>query len=92
MSTELDPRVCETCSGTSFKNSALFPDATFATELRGILRSNDVPSATTAASLRDVIRRAPAELGRYDAEIKRVQNILAGLISDRVDLEHHFEA
>ncbi|KAJ6577635.1 hypothetical protein B0H19DRAFT_891060, partial [Mycena capillaripes] len=42
--------------------------------------------------LRDVICRALEELGRYDAEIERLRNLLSGLVSERTALAAHFEA
>ncbi|KAJ7652467.1 hypothetical protein DFH06DRAFT_945894, partial [Mycena polygramma] len=58
-------------------------------ELTNILRSNAVPP--DVGSFRSTILEAPTELARYDAEIERIQKILADLVSERDALASYAE-
>ncbi|KAJ6447478.1 hypothetical protein C8R47DRAFT_1085270 [Mycena vitilis] len=71
--------LCAVC-GNGF-TSSLAPNPNQTLELTNVLRSNAVPS--DVGSFRSTILAAPTELARYDAEIERIQNILAGLVSER---------
>ncbi|KAJ7604936.1 hypothetical protein DFH06DRAFT_1253519 [Mycena polygramma] len=70
---------CATCANGF--TSSLVPTARQTLELMDILRSNAV--VPDAASFTRTISAAPMELARYDAEMERVQTLLAKLSSER---------
>ncbi|KAF8178878.1 hypothetical protein K438DRAFT_1604334, partial [Mycena galopus ATCC 62051] len=73
--------------GTAFQPSPLLPDPPQLAEFNTILRSNTLPA--DMSRFRRVIHETPAELVRYDTEIKRLQTVLNGLVSDRAMLEDY---
>jgi hypothetical protein len=75
---------CDICS---FQRSHLLPNSTQLDELQDILRSNILPREKSR--ILSVIDGAPLELERYNAKIQRLQECLAGLISDRSKLESY---
>ncbi|KAJ6577892.1 hypothetical protein B0H19DRAFT_1370952 [Mycena capillaripes] len=92
MNVDLDALVCPTCRSIRFQKSRIIPDLSQSTQIREILRSNSSPSVPLEGSLRDVIRRAPADLERYDGEIKQLQTLVSRLVSERAALAAHLEA
>ncbi|KAJ7646046.1 hypothetical protein DFH06DRAFT_1210976 [Mycena polygramma] len=76
--------ICDACGKPPFTDSPLLPNSSQISGLRDILRSNTVPPEKS--SFLSVIDGASLELERYDAEIKRLQECLARLISDRTTL------
>ncbi|KAJ6451666.1 hypothetical protein C8R47DRAFT_1169932 [Mycena vitilis] len=92
MSANGDALVCENCGTSSFKASSILASPVLAAELREILLSNIPPQPGTEATLRHVIRTAPAELERYDAEIDQLQGLLSRLASERRALAAHLAA
>ncbi|KAJ7628243.1 hypothetical protein DFH06DRAFT_1102793 [Mycena polygramma] len=88
----VDARVCAVCRSTTLGSSLMLPASTHATELHQLLRSNVLPPVSVDASLQDTLRRAPAELERYDTEIQRVQDILSGVTAKRAAFAAHVEA
>ncbi|KAJ7671265.1 hypothetical protein DFH06DRAFT_1293331 [Mycena polygramma] len=87
-----DTLICAICGTTGFKSSQIMEDPISPTALREVLRSNVPPPAKWEATLRDVIQKAPAELERYDAEIRKLQVLLSGLVSERAALSSHSDA
>ncbi|KAJ7663093.1 hypothetical protein DFH06DRAFT_1189324 [Mycena polygramma] len=79
--------LCAVC-GNGF-TSSLAPPPAKTLELTNILRSNAVPP--DVGSFRSTILAAPTELARYDAEIERIQKILAVLVSERTALTTYAE-
>ncbi|KAJ6447476.1 hypothetical protein C8R47DRAFT_1231414 [Mycena vitilis] len=67
----------------------LAPNSTQTLELTNILRSNAEPP--DVGWLRGTVLEAPTELARYDAEIERIQNVLADLVSKRNALATYAE-
>ncbi|KAJ7652464.1 hypothetical protein DFH06DRAFT_1299657 [Mycena polygramma] len=78
---------CAVC-GNGF-TSSLAPTPEKTLELTNILRFNAVPP--DVGSFRSTILAAPTELALYDAEIERIQKILAGLVSERSALATYAE-
>ncbi|KAJ7616752.1 hypothetical protein DFH06DRAFT_1238368, partial [Mycena polygramma] len=92
MSANGDPLVCENCGTSSFETSSILASPALTAELREILLSNVPPQPSTEATLRHVIRTAPAELERYDSEIEQLQGLLSRLVSERRALAAHLAA
>ncbi|KAJ7617583.1 hypothetical protein DFH06DRAFT_1237385 [Mycena polygramma] len=88
----VDALVCDVCRSTTLGSFSILPDSIHATELHQLLRSNVLPPVSVDASLQDTLRRAPAELERYDAEIQRVQHILSGIAAKRAAFVAHVDA
>ncbi|KAJ7633325.1 hypothetical protein DFH06DRAFT_1303425 [Mycena polygramma] len=89
MSANGDPLVCENCGTSSFKTSQILVSPALTTELRKMLLSNAPLPPSMEATVHHVIRTAPAELERYDAEIERLQGLLSRLASERRALVDH---
>ncbi|KAJ7681838.1 hypothetical protein DFH06DRAFT_282915 [Mycena polygramma] len=79
--------VCAAC-GNDFPSSPA-PTPAQTLELMNVLRSNSVPP--NLGSFQSAILAAPTELARYDAEIDRLQTVLARLISERTTLATYTE-
>ncbi|KAJ7607996.1 hypothetical protein DFH06DRAFT_1486305 [Mycena polygramma] len=92
MSANGDPLVCENCGTSSFETSSILASPALIAELREILLSNAPLPPGMEATVRHVIRTAPAELERYDAEIERLQGLLSRLASERRALADHLVA
>ncbi|KAJ7656184.1 hypothetical protein B0H17DRAFT_1098511 [Mycena rosella] len=75
---------CDNCENP-FVKSHLLPTPAQFEHLRDVIRSNSPPPETS--SFRAIIADAPAELARYDAEIRRRQEALYALRADRALLE-----
>ncbi|KAJ7646047.1 hypothetical protein DFH06DRAFT_1300831 [Mycena polygramma] len=75
---------CDACAKPPFTDSPLLPNSSQISGLRDILRSNTVPPEKS--SFLTVSDGVSTELERYDAEIGRLQQRLAVLISDRTKL------
>ncbi|KAJ7189067.1 hypothetical protein C8R46DRAFT_935286, partial [Mycena filopes] len=75
---------CDICHNLTFGGSSLLPESSQLNELRDILRSNRMPPEIS--SFRRVAEDAPVELARYDAEIKRLEELTARLLSERATL------
>ncbi|KAJ7647835.1 hypothetical protein FB45DRAFT_894577 [Roridomyces roridus] len=67
----------------------LFPQCTQEKELRDLLRSNDPPSASQAAHCRSISTSLPAELERYDDEIRRLQAALLSAETERTAVQDY---
>ncbi|KAJ7189021.1 hypothetical protein C8R46DRAFT_1341639 [Mycena filopes] len=75
---------CDACHNSTFGGSSFLPDSARLDQLRHILRSNTVPPEIS--SFRRVAEEAPVELARYDAEIERLREHTARLLSERATL------
>ncbi|KAJ7646059.1 hypothetical protein DFH06DRAFT_1476634 [Mycena polygramma] len=87
MQSNSGPNACDACGKPPFKASPLLPNASQISDLRDILRSNTLP--LEKSGLLNVVDRALPELKRFNAEIARLQQRLAILISDRNELESY---
>ncbi|KAJ7647822.1 hypothetical protein FB45DRAFT_1102144 [Roridomyces roridus] len=68
----------------------LFSQCTQEKELRDLLRSNDPPSKFQVAHCRSISTSLPAELERYDDEIRRLNAALLKAESERVTVQDYF--
>ncbi|KAJ7146976.1 hypothetical protein C8R44DRAFT_973518 [Mycena epipterygia] len=81
--------LCDDCTQIPFQKSHLLSNPTQFSHLRGILRSNALPPAETSRTFQHVMAEMPLEIARYDSEIKRLQERLDELKSDREKLQSY---